>query len=258
MTQIPPFPQGNLNGKHQFAAGHHWASVINFVASYYTTQMLDESVPYTAFYVEGHGYYIYLHMPFGLTGAPVTFGELIAIALNNMIGRELVNWMDDICLPGDNFDTKMENLHKFFSHCQEKSLSLSPMKTKLFFTNILFAGATIGPSGIRPNLNKVAAVVNWPENQDVQDLMAFLGLMNYFRCLINDYAWITAPLMDLMRNLQIDIPKNGWKARKGAYKQALQSISLKDKWTPAHQKAFITLKVILSSEPVICSPQYDG
>ena len=35
-------------------------------------------------------------MPFGLTGAPVTFGELIAIALNNMIGRELVNWMDDI------------------------------------------------------------------------------------------------------------------------------------------------------------------
>ena len=257
-TQIPPFPQGDLNGKHQFAAGHRWASVIDFAAGYYAIRMSDESVPYTAFYVEGRGYYVYLRMPFGLTGAPATFGELIAIALDDMIGRELVNWMDDICLPGDNFDTKMENLCKFFTRCREKSLSLSPTKTKLFFTNVLFAGAMIGPSGIRPNLDKVASVVNWPEPQDVQDLMAFLGLTNYFRRLINDYARIAAPLTDLTRNLQIDIPKNGWKARKGAYKRALQSISLKDKWTPAHQKAFITLKVILSSEPVIRSPQYDG
>ena len=102
VTQIPPFPQGNLNGKHQFAAGHHWASVINFVAGYYAIQMSDKSVTYTAFYMEGCGYYLYLHMPFGLTGAPATFGELIVIALNDMIGRELMNWMDDICLPGDN------------------------------------------------------------------------------------------------------------------------------------------------------------
>ena len=220
--------------------------------------MSDKSVLYTAFYVEGRGYYVYLRMPFGLTGAPATFGELIAIALDDMIRQELVNWMDDICLLGDNFDTKMDNLWKFFTCCREKSLSLSPSKSKLFFTDVLFAGAMIGPSGIKPNLDKVASVVNWPEPKDVQDLMAFLGLMNNFRRLINDYAQIVAPLTDLTRDLQIDIPKAGWKARKGVYKQALQSISLKDKWTSEHQKAFVMLKVILSSEPVVRSPQYDG
>lgn len=257
-TQIPPFPQGNLGGKHQFAAGHRWASVIDFTAGYYAIVMSDESVPYTTFYVEGHGYYVYLRMPFDLTGAPAMFGKLIAITLDDMIGRELVNWMDDICLPGDNFDTKMDNLRKFFTHCREKSLSLSPSKSKLFFTDVLFAGAMIGPSGIKPNLDKVASVVNWPEPKDIQDLMAFLRLMNYFCRLINDYARIVAPLTNLTRDPQIDIPKAGWKARKGAYKQALQSISLKDKWTLEHQKAFIMLKVILSSEPVVRSPQYDG
>ena len=220
--------------------------------------MLDESVPYTAFYVEGRSYYVYLRMPFGLTSAPATFGELIAIVLDDMIGQELVNWMDDICLPGDNFDTKMDNLWKFFTRCRKKSLSLSPSKSKLFFTDILFAGAMIGPSGIKPNLDKVASVVNWPEPKDIQDLMAFLRLMNYFRHLINNYARIVAPLTDLTRDLQIDIPKAGWKACKGAYKQALQSISLKDKWTSEHQKAFVMLKIILLSEPVVCSPQYDG
>ena len=54
-------------------------------------QLDNESVPYVAFYVEGRGYYVYLRMPFGLTGAPTTFCEMVAIALDDMIGQELVN-----------------------------------------------------------------------------------------------------------------------------------------------------------------------
>jgi hypothetical protein len=197
-------------------------------------------------------------MPFGLTGAPATFGELIAIALNDMIGKELVNWMDDICLPGDDFTMKLGNLRKFFTRCRDKTLSLSPSKTKLFFTEVPFAGVMVGPSSTKPNLNKVAAVVNWPVPEDVQDLMAFPGLTNYFHRLINNYARIAAPLTDLTRNLQFNIPQTNWKARKGAYKRALESATLKDKWKSEHQKAFITLKVLLSQEPVLWSPQYDG
>jgi transposase InsO family protein len=257
-TQVPPFPQGDLKNKHEFTAGHRWALVIDFASGYYAVPLDDESVPYTAFYVEGHGYFVYLRMPFGLTGAPATFGELIAIALDDMIGKELVNWMDDICLPGDDFTTKIGNLRKFFTRCREKTLSLSLSKTKLFFTEVLFAGVMVGPSGIKPNLDKVSAVVNWPIPEDVQDLMAFLGLTNYFHRLINNYARIAAPLTDLTRNLQIDIPHTNWKACKGAYKRALESTSLKDKWKSEHQKAFITLKVLLSQEPVLRSPQYDG
>ena len=134
--------------------------MIDFAAGYYAVPLDDMSVPYTAFYVEGRGYYVYLRMPFGLTGAPSTFGELIAISLEDMIGRELTNWMDDICMPGDHFETKLNNLRKFFTQCRDKTLSLSPSKTKLFFTEVLFAGAMIGPGGIKPNLDKVAAVVN--------------------------------------------------------------------------------------------------
>ena len=188
VTQVPPFPAGDLRAKQEFAAGHRWASVIDFAAGYYAIPLDDESVPYVAFYVEGRGYYVYLRMPFGLTGAPATFCEMIAIALDDMIGRELVNWMDDICLPGDVFETKLSSLRKFFDRCCSKSLSLSPSKTKLFFTEVLFAGAMVGSQGIRPNLDKVGAVVNWPKPNTVQQLMGFLGLSNYFRRLISNYA----------------------------------------------------------------------
>lgn len=117
----------------------------------------------------------------------------------------------------------------------------------------------VGPAGIGPNLDKVAAVVNWPVPEDVQDLMAFLGLTNYFRHLIANYARIAAPLTDLTRGLQLEFTnKKHWKARKGAYKCALESMTLKDKWHAEQQEAFLALKVILTSEPVLRSPQYDG
>ena len=217
-TQVPPFPAGNLRSKQEFAAGHRWASVIDFAAGYYAVLLDDESVPYVAFYVEGRGYYVYLRMPFSLTGAPTTFCEMVAIALDDMIGRELVNWMDDICLPGDIFETKLSNLRKFFDRCRSKNLSLSPSKTKLFFTEVLFAGAMI----------------------------------------ISNYARIAAPLSDLTRDVKIDLPSDSWQARKGAHKRALISTSLKDKWGVEQQKAFVMLKCLLSEEPLVRTPQYDG
>jgi hypothetical protein len=123
-----------------------------------------------------------------------------------MIGWELVNWMDDICLPGDVFKTKLANLTRFFQCCREKGLLLSPSKTKLFFTEALFAGVMVGPNGLKPNLDKVGAVANWPEPENVTDLMGFLGLTNYFRHMIPDYARIAAPLTGLTRNVEIHSP----------------------------------------------------
>jgi transposase InsO family protein len=257
-TQVPPFPAGDLRTKQEFAAGHRWASVIDFAAGYYVVPLDDDSVPYVAFYVEGRGYYVYLRMPFGLTGAPATFCEMVAIALDDMIGKELVNWMDDICLPGDVFETKLSNLQKFFDRCRFRKLSLSPSKTKLFFTEVLFAGAMIGQQGIRPNLDKVGAVVNWPTPETVQQLMGFLGLSNYFRRLIVNYARIAAPLSDLTRDIKVEQPSSTWRTRKGAYKKAIATASLKGKWGPEQQKAFVTLKCLLSEEPLLRTPQYDG
>lgn len=109
-SKIPALPQGDLRVKQDFTAGHRWASIIDFSAGYYAVPLDDESVPYAAFYMNGQGYYVYLRMPFALTGALATFCKMVAIALEDMIGRKLVNWMDDICPLGDNFETKLNHL----------------------------------------------------------------------------------------------------------------------------------------------------
>jgi hypothetical protein len=89
--------------------------------------------------------------------------------------------------------------------------------------------------------------------------MGFLGLTNYFRRLICNYARIARPLSDLTRDVNIEVPKGArTKEKKGAYKRAVKTTSLKDKWGPEQRQVFVTLKVLLSQEPVLKPPQCDG
>lgn len=94
-----------------------------------------------AFYVEGRGYFVYLRMPFGLTGAPSTFGEMTAYHLGDLVGLLFELLVDDGGMAGDVFEDKLANLQKMFTRIQEQGLSLSTEKSSLFMTEAVFAEA---------------------------------------------------------------------------------------------------------------------
>ena len=60
-------------------------SIFDFASGFYAVKVTEESRPYTAFYVEGQGYFWYARMPFGLMGAPSTFAHITATNLHNLI-----------------------------------------------------------------------------------------------------------------------------------------------------------------------------
>ena len=95
-------------------AGKRWTSIIDFAVGFYAVMLDKESIMYTAFHVEGRADYIWLRIPFGLMGAPTTFDEMVMLALDDMLGRELKAYVDDVCMPGDDFEVKFTNLKKFF------------------------------------------------------------------------------------------------------------------------------------------------
>lgn len=57
-------------------------SMFDFAAGFYAVEIVEESRPHTAFYVEGRGYFAYRRMPFGLTGAPSIFNKATAKVLH--------------------------------------------------------------------------------------------------------------------------------------------------------------------------------
>ena len=253
VTKVPPMPQGDIRQKQQNLSGHRWITVFDFANGFYACEIKPEDQPYICFYVEGRGYYAYLRMPFGLTGAPSSFGQMTAKALGDLIGTLLEMFVDDGGLAGDHFETMLANTIQLLQRVHEKGLSLSAAKCKFFVTEATFAGARVGPEGIKPDLTKLTAVADWKTPTDLQKLGSFLGLTGYFRSLIKGYASVAQPLTDLARNLEL--PKLKGKA---AYTKAMKSVSLQGLWSKDHDRAFLRLKIALTSEPVLKGPKYDG
>ena len=253
VTKVPPMPQGDIRRKQQNLSGHRWVSVFDFANGFYACEIKPEDQPYVCFYVEGRGYQAYQRMPFGLTGGPSSFGEMTAKALGDLIGTLLELFVDDGGQAGDHFETMLANMRLLLQRISEKGLSLSAAKSKFFMTEATFAGGRVGPDGIKPDLAKLTAVAEWKTPMDLQNLGSFLGLTGYFRSLIKGYASIAQPLSDLARNLEL--PKLKGKA---AYTRAMKGHSIKELWTKEHDRAFLRLKIALTSEPVLKGPKYDG
>ncbi|QRV90579.1 Retrovirus-related Pol polyprotein from transposon [Ceratobasidium sp. AG-Ba] len=233
-------------------AGHRWISVMDFMAGFNVVPMAPESVPYTRFHVNGQGYYMYLRMPFGLSGAPTTFCEMVSAALHNLIGTDIKVWMDDVAAPCNEFETGLRGLRNIFVKCRAHGLSLSPAKTVLFMTEARFAGARCSRQGVHLDLSKVESILKWPEPKSALEVLGFLGSVGAFCSKIKDYAQIAQPLSDLTR----DVRPPQTQSKRNVYKQAL-----KDTRVTLNNKAklvFVRLKTILTSDPITCAPIYNG
>ena len=254
VTEIAPFPQGDLRAKQLRLSGHRYIHVFDFAAGFYGIAVHPESQPYITFYMEGRGYFAYQRMPFGVTGGPSEFGHTTAERFHDLIARTIMElFVDDGGMSADSFEEGMEKLKELLERVRREKMSLSPSKLRVFMTEAVFAGAQVGPKGVTPDTAKLTAIVNWPIPKDASHLEGFLGLTSYFRDLIKGYARLEAPLRNILR--QVDIPAG---TKKAAYQRIMRSHKLGEIWSQEHTKTFITLKAQLISEPVLSAPKYDG
>jgi len=62
-----------------------------------------------------------------------------------------------------------------------------------------FLGVVIGPRGVEIQREKVKEVLNWSIPRNVKEVQKFLGLTNYYRRFIKDFAKLAVPLHILVR-----------------------------------------------------------
>jgi hypothetical protein len=144
VTEIAAMPQGDIRLKQQRLSGHRYTSVFDFASGFYAVKVDEESRPYTAFYVEGRGYFWYARMPFGLTGAPSTFAHMTATHLHDLLTNEIMElFVDDGGTADDTFKGMVTKLRCIFTRVRERKLSLSAAKSQFFMTEAVFAGGRV-------------------------------------------------------------------------------------------------------------------
>jgi len=116
---------------------------------------------------------------------------------------------------------------------EENNLYMKPEKCAWKVQKVNFLGVVMGQGKIEMEENKVAGVLNWPIPKMVRDVRKFLGLANYYRQFVKDFAKLARPLNNLTRK------KEKWR------------------WGDEQQKAFEQLKTVFTSQPLLVAPDLD-
>lgn len=207
VTEITPMPQGSIREKQQALSGHDWICLFDFASGFYACEVARESRLYTAFYVEGKGYFWCSRMPFGLTGAPSTFADMTAKALADLLGDGTMQlFVDDGGAAADDFETMFEKTTRILQRVRKRHLSLSASKSEFFVSEGIFAGAKVSKEGVTVDPAKLTAIVDWKQPPDALNLASFVGLTGHFRDLIRNYAKIEGPLRNLLKS--VPLPPN--------------------------------------------------
>jgi len=99
----------------------------------------------------------------------------------------------------EGYDKLVEEVLK---RLEENDLFVKPEKCKWKVREVEFLGVVIGPKGVEMQREKVEGVLNWLVPRNVKEVQKFLGLTNYYRRFIKDFARIAAPLYMLVRKEQ--------------------------------------------------------
>lgn len=71
---------------------------------------------------------------------------------------------------------------------------MQPDKCQFLRREVTYLGHVISENGLKPNPEKINAVVNYPILRTAKHIKQFLGLVGYYRRFIYDFAKIARPL----------------------------------------------------------------
>jgi len=173
-------------------------------------------------------------MFFGMTNSPATFQAMMNEILRDLINEgKVAAFVDDMLVGIETEEEHDEIVKEILRRLEENDLYIKLEKYMWKTRKIGFLEVIIGPDGIEMEAEKVDRVLNWPQPRNVKDVRKFLGLANYYRRFIKDFARIARPM-----NVLIWKDKKWW-------------------WEKAQQKAFEELKGIFTSKPVLAVPDLD-
>lgn len=184
-----------------------------------------------------YGQFSWSVMAMGLKNSGARWMYLMNDVLKEYLDDFVICYIDDclIYTKGDDIELHKKHLHMVFKKLQEAGLVVSKAKCKFNRKEITFLGHDIvAGQGIKPSQKKVDAISSWPIPKTVQDVRKFMGLCQYYSTYMPNFAAVAACITDLTKGVG---PKNR-----------------KIDWSDACQKAFDTIKSLITSAPVLLMP----
>lgn len=207
-------------------------STLDLICGYWQVPVRKSDQEKTAF-VTHNGLYEFTVMPFGLSNAPATFQRLMDMVLAGLKWKSCLVYLDDIIVFSRTYEEHLTHLEEVFQRLEEHELRLKPSKCYLCYNEIIYLGHRISKDGVAPDPAKVEAITKMPKPRDITELRSFLGLCNYYRNFIHNFADKMSPLYNITKS------------------------NMHFQWLDQHDNVFKQIKEELTREPILRHPDFN-
>ena len=153
------------------------------------------------------GKYRWLRLPFGLKIASDVFQECCIDRVLRLL-KGVHGIADGILTHGETEIQHDGRLLTLLETARMNNLSLNPDKIQFRSTDCKFFGHRLTPEGLKPDPEKVKAIVQMPPPQSIQSLQSFNGMMNYLK----RFSPVLTELAEPLRRLQKESTIWAWES----------------------------------------------
>ena len=94
---------------------------------------------------------------------------------------QVAAYLDDVIVFDSDPTAYVKTIRALFEPLRKRNLKLSPKKAHLDTMDVNFPGYSFSPAGIRPNADKVSALMTTPVPKNLKQVRALMGGVGYYR-----------------------------------------------------------------------------
>ena len=138
--------------------GARYFSTMDLKSSFWQVKVSEDSCQYMAFIVGSMGVYEFLHMPYSLCNAPVTFQHLMQNCLSELNLSFAMVYLDDVIVYSEMLEDHPTRLQAIFNCFAPHGLKLKLSKCHFFKEEITYLGHEISAKGMLPGQKGVEEI----------------------------------------------------------------------------------------------------
>ena len=172
-------------------------STLDLTSAFWQMALLEGHQRYTAFTLPGFGQYCWTRGAMGLTGCPASFARIMDKIMEGL--DFVITYIDDVLIHSPSADAHLDQLDQALARLTANNLKVNLAKCEIMLNQVSYLGFTISHRGVSPGLAKTDIIRNTPCPTSPKQLQSFIGICNFFRSFIKNFAMKAGPLYDLIR-----------------------------------------------------------
>jgi hypothetical protein len=187
-----PFPIPKISTVLQDIEGFSYATALDLNMGYYTIR-LDPDASKICTIIFPWGKYSYKRLPMDIAGSPDIFQGKMSELMESL---EFVRVYFDnlLCISKLSLEDHLEKLEEVLRRLRDAGLKVNAAKLTFCALEIEYLGYVLTRDAIKPQSNKVQAILMIKPPTGVRQLIYFLGMVQYYRDLWARRSEMLAPL----------------------------------------------------------------